>query len=165
DPLTRGQLHDGRLPGARATRVQPPPLRLRLHLRSANRAHLDVEDLLDGVCDLKLVRPLVHPERVLALPHQGVALLRDHGPDDHLARLHQTARPLSSSRAASEITSDVAPMTSATPAALARATVTPGMLRKLFATVSSSEPITTRVGLSAPHLRRASAAFLVAGSP
>ena len=61
-------------------------------------------------------------------------------------------------------TSEPAPTTSATPAASARATLTPSMLRKLFATLSSSEPITISVGPSAPHLRSASAACLVAGS-
>jgi hypothetical protein len=62
------------------------------------------------------------------------------------------------------ITSEVAPITSATPAASASATLTPSMFLKLFATVSSSAPITTSVGPWAPHLRSASAACLVAGS-
>ena len=39
------------------------------------------------------------------------------------------------------------------------------MLRKLLATASSSEEITTSVGDSAPHFCSASAACLVAGSP
>src|SRR5262249_39116670 len=88
---------------------------------------------------------------------------RDDGPDDHLARIHQEALPLSCSRAASVTTSEVAPITSATPAASASATVTPVMFLKLFATFSSSEAITTSVGPSAPHFRSASAACWVAG--
>src|SRR5262249_44211277 len=87
------------------------------------------------------------------------------GADDHLARFHQLALPFSSSRAASETISELAPITSATPAAAERATVAPWILRKLFATASSSPVTTTRVGASAPHLRSASAACLVAGSP
>ena len=55
-------------------------------------------------------------------------------------------------------------MTSATPAAAARATLTPSMFLKLFATASSSLAITTRMGESAPHFCRAVAACLVAGS-
>src|SRR5918996_2412949 len=93
DALARGELDDRLLPGARSAAVQPAPLRLGLHLRGANGLHVDVEDLLDGLGDLKLVGPVVDPERVLALRHQGVALLRDDGADDHLARLHQSDPP------------------------------------------------------------------------
>src|SRR5262249_27166741 len=149
-----------------AAAVQPAALRLRVHLCRANRAHVHLEDLLNRLRDLQLVRTVVDPERVLALGHQGIALLGDDRLDDHLARVHHLppcfslaspglardepldgrslARLVSSFIASSDTTSDPAPMTSATPAAFAWATATPSMFRKLFAAASSSEPITTR---------------------
>src|SRR5262249_7350689 len=143
DPLAWGELDDRLLPGARLAAVQPAPLGLRVHLRGANSADLDLEDLLDRLGDLQLVCAIVHPEGVLALGHQGIALLGDDRLDDHLARVHQEspstsprfargfpsdgrslARLASSFSACSDTSSEVAPMTSATPAAFAWATVT-----------------------------------------
>src|SRR5690625_38882 len=52
-----------------------------------HRADLDVEDRLDGVLDLGLVRAGVDEEGVLAFVDEGVALLRDHGGVDHVPRV------------------------------------------------------------------------------
>ena len=41
------------------------------HLDDVHALHLDVEELLDGLADLRLVRVLVHLERVLALVDRG----------------------------------------------------------------------------------------------
>src|SRR6187431_703355 len=60
---------------------------LALTVQGVDRRHLDVEDLLDGELDLGLVRAGVHGERVLALVDQAVALLRDDGRDDDVARV------------------------------------------------------------------------------
>src|SRR3954468_5891166 len=56
-------------------------------VRRRDGLHLDAEDLLDGELDLGLVRPGVDEERVLALVDQAVALLGDHGTQDHVARV------------------------------------------------------------------------------
>src|ERR1044071_8477557 len=85
DLLARVDLHDRLLPALPRPLVQPAPLRLRLHLRDVDREHADLEQLLDGLADLRLVRLGVHAERVLLLLDQPIALLRDDRRDDHLA--------------------------------------------------------------------------------
>ena len=47
--------------------IMPAPLRLGLHLDDVDADDLDVEELLDGLADLRLVRVLVHLERVAVL--------------------------------------------------------------------------------------------------
>src|SRR3954454_10849514 len=54
---------------------EPGPAALALPVDRVDRGHLDVEDLLDGLADLGLVRLGVDDERVLALVEQAVALL------------------------------------------------------------------------------------------
>ena len=46
-----------------------------LHLDDVHGLDVDLEELLDGLADLRLVRVAVHAERVLAVADQAVALL------------------------------------------------------------------------------------------
>jgi hypothetical protein len=48
---------------------------------------VDLEELLDGLAHLRLVRVLVHLERVLPVADQAVALLRDDRSEQHLVRV------------------------------------------------------------------------------
>ena len=70
---------------------EPAALRLGLHPGRAHAVDAHAEDLLDRLAHLRLVGPLVHAERVLVGREQGVALLGDDRPDDHLARVHLDA--------------------------------------------------------------------------
>src|SRR6476469_9084580 len=70
--------------GARAEAGTP---RLALAVHRVDRVDLDVEDLLDGDLDLRLVRPGVDEERVLALVEKAVGLLRDDRGDEDVARV------------------------------------------------------------------------------
>src|ERR671935_1078188 len=79
DRFALAQLDDRLLPAGLAAANHPAPLRLRLHLEDVDRLDVDVEELLDRLADLRLVRVRVHAERVLALLDQRVALLRDDG--------------------------------------------------------------------------------------
>src|SRR5690625_2427595 len=65
--------------------TRPPGLAL--PVRRVHRADLDVEDRLDGVLDLGLVRARVDEEGVLPLVDEVVALLGDHGGDDDVPRV------------------------------------------------------------------------------
>src|SRR5262249_5436475 len=116
-----------------------------------------------GACHLGLVGPVVDPERVLALGDQRVALLRDDGADDHGARVHQESLSFSCSSAFSEITSEAAPITSATPIPLTSATRARSRVRKLLAAPVSSASRTISEGPFAPHFSSAWAASLVEG--
>src|SRR5215212_6885412 len=125
DRIARADLHDGLLPLAGAARGVAPALRLGGDGGRADVEHLDLEQRLDGLLDLRLVRVLVHAERVLVGRRQHVGLLGDDGPDDHLAGLHQVvaslrsrfvARAVSASIAAWEATSVPGLTMSATPA-------------------------------------------------
>src|SRR5215204_7430757 len=80
--------HDRLLPLTPASAREPAALRLGLHPRGAHAIDSHAEDLLDRLAHLRLVRPLVHAERVLVGGEQRVALLGDDRPDDHLARVH-----------------------------------------------------------------------------
>src|SRR6478752_1410890 len=61
--------------------------RLALAVHRVDRVDLDVEDLLDGDLDFRLVRPGVDEERVLALVEKAVGLLRDDRGDEDVARV------------------------------------------------------------------------------
>src|SRR5690606_10034242 len=88
------------------------PPGLALTVRRVHRADLDLEDRLDGVLDLGLVRARVDEEGVLPLVDEAVALLGDHRGDDDVpgvlvvldAHLPSSSRgaavPRNSSRAA-----------------------------------------------------------------
>src|SRR4051812_42592155 len=89
DGLPRRDLHDGLLPRPRAAGRVPAPLGLGLHGHRADLDHVDLEELLDGLADLRLVGAGVHPERVLVRRREDVALLADDRADDDLAGVHQ----------------------------------------------------------------------------
>src|SRR5919197_5008533 len=75
DRLAGRELHDGLLPAGARAADRPAPLRLRPHLDDVHARDLDVEQLLDRLAHLRLVRVLVHAERVLAVLDQRVRLL------------------------------------------------------------------------------------------
>ena len=85
DRVARLELDDGLLPARTDALDGTAALRLGLHLDDRDVQDLDVEELLDGLADLRLVRILVDLERVAVLRDLAVALLGDHGCDQHLA--------------------------------------------------------------------------------
>src|SRR6266511_4386728 len=116
-------------------------------LDDVHRGHLDPEELLDGLTDLRLVRVLVHAERVLAVLDQAVALLRDHGREQDFVRMQAHlalafALPWTASSAASLTSSACAQ------------TIAP----------TSSSFATSSTGRSWPQESRNAAAALVEGS-
>src|SRR5262249_31646911 len=125
DRLPWAHLHDRLLPLAgTAVGVAPPP-GLALFEHGPDLHHPVVGQLLARLSGLRLVRALVHAERVLAVLRKDERLLGDDRSDDPLARVHHAppsaeedpaARATSAGNAASETSSDAAPITSATPA-------------------------------------------------
>src|SRR5882672_3921068 len=89
------ELDDGLLPARTDALDGTAPLGLGLHLDDRDVQDLDVEELLDGLADLRLVRILVHLERVAVLRDLAVALLGDHGRDQHFAGMEAHASCLS----------------------------------------------------------------------
>src|SRR3954466_5901710 len=165
------ELDDGLLPRAAAARRVAAALRLRLHAHRAHVEHPHAEDLLDGLADLRLVRPVVDAERVLVGREQRVALLGHDRLDDHGACVHAVARSclrameVRYSTAAGESTSRWAPMMSATPTWSSALTSTPARLRKERRQLSSpSRPSTTSVRPGSPNAARPSAARLADGA-
>src|SRR4051794_37403451 len=90
DGLARAHLDHGLLPRPSAAGGDAAALGLGGDLGGAHLDDVHVEQRLDGLLDLRLVRLVVHAERVLVGGRQDVALLRDDRADDHLAVLHQT---------------------------------------------------------------------------
>src|SRR3954449_2878919 len=143
DGLAGTHLHHGLLPGPGAAGGDAAALGLGGDLGGADLDHVHVEQRLDGLLDLRLVRLVVHAERVLVGGRQDVALLGDDRADDHLAVVHQDfaslrARAVSESSAACEATSVAARTRSATPMSSTCRTITRERLRKDLAAVSSS---------------------------
>src|SRR3954451_5262917 len=152
DGVALAHLDHGLLPGPGAARGVAAALGLG---RDGGGAHVedgDVEQALDGLLDLRLVRVRVHPEGVLAGRRQHVRLLGDDRTDEHLAVIHHSApfsarraRAVRLSSAAWETTTLAAPTRSATPTSSAAMTATPGRLRKDFAATRSSSASATRI--------------------
>src|SRR5688500_1999857 len=88
DRVARADLHDGLLPLAGAAGGVAAALGLGGHGGGADLEHGHVEQGLDGLLDLSLVRVLVDAEGVLVGRREDVGLLGHDGPDDHLAGLH-----------------------------------------------------------------------------
>src|SRR5436190_15715446 len=59
------QVHDRLLPARLRAAIETATLRLRLHLEDVHALDFDLEELLDGLPDLRLVGVLVHAKRVL----------------------------------------------------------------------------------------------------
>src|SRR3954466_6046584 len=171
DGLTRRHLHDRLLPGPRATGGLAAALGLGLDRHRADLDHVDVEQRLDGLADLRLVGARVDPERVLLRGGQHVGLLADDRADDDLACVHQAlassffsplARAVSSSRAVGLTSTLAAPIRSATPTfAVGITDRTSARLRNDRATRSSASPRTTSSEPLAPQSDRSLAAALV----
>src|SRR3970040_378285 len=98
DLVTLFELDDRLLPAGPATTREPAPLRLRLDLEDVHALDLDVEELLDRLPDLGLVRVLVHLERVLAVGDERVALLRDDRGQQDLIGVKTHPRPAAAPR-------------------------------------------------------------------
>src|SRR5690242_10662830 len=148
DGLAGTHLDNGLLPGPGATGGDAAALGLGGDLGGAHLDDVNVEQRLDGLLDLRLVRLVVHAERVLVGGRQDVALLRDDRADDHLAVVHQAfaslrARAVSLSSAPCERTSVAAPTRSATPTSSTCRTWTRERLRNDLAAVSSSSASAT----------------------
>src|SRR5215208_7159169 len=147
DGVALAHLHDRLLPRPGLAGRVAAPLGLGL---DGCRAHVDdlhVEQRLDRLADLGLVRVVVDAERVLAGRGEHVALLAHDRADDDLGVVHHEppfARSVSASAAACESSSAEAPTTSATPAPVAGSTETRSRLRNDSATCSSVSPSTTR---------------------
>src|SRR3954462_10711936 len=134
DGVALAHLDDRLLPLARAPAGEAAPLGLGLHRHGADLDDGDVEELLDGLANLRLVRVGVDAERVLVGARQDVALLADDRADDdlgglHYARTSPVARAVSSSIAAREATRALAPMRSAMPTFWAGSTEVRSRLR------------------------------------
>src|SRR4029078_9208148 len=87
------ELDDGLLPAGLHALDHPAALRLGLHLDDVHGDDVDLEELLDRLADLGLVRVGVDAERVLAVGRARVALLgHDRGECD-LACVHRAAPP------------------------------------------------------------------------
>src|SRR5206468_1566350 len=153
---------------------------------------LDVEELLDRLPDLRLVRVLVDAKRVLPIGDERVALLRDDRCDEHLVRMQAhrpspipasapaepapslcggsvepTPLPALARRcgsAASLTGSERAQTTLATSGSAGTVTSTRSRLRKDFTSGSSSSAATTTTGSSCPQSASSCAAFLVEGA-
>src|SRR5581483_3451799 len=174
DLLALGDLDDRLLPALPRAPDLPAPLRLRLHLGDVHRRHLDLEELLDRLADLRLVRVRVDAERVLARLDQAVALLGDDRRDQDLAgrKAHSAssffapplpARASSASSAPCETSSERAQTTAATSSSPGVTTPTWARFLKLFAIAFSSSPTTSTRGRSLPHASSTAAAFFVDG--
>src|SRR2546425_8078761 len=88
DRVALAQLHVGLLPAGTRAAERAAALRLRLHLDDVDAHDLHIEELLDGLADLRLVRVLVDAERIAALARAVVALLRDDRREQDLRGLH-----------------------------------------------------------------------------
>src|SRR5271170_1270725 len=127
--LAVAQLHDRLLPRARLPARDPAPLGLGLDAERPDLDDVDVEQRLDRLADVRLVRIGVDAERVAVGGREHIGLLRDHRADDHLCVLHQAltssalssealrspARAASSLIAGSDTTSEDARRRSVTP--------------------------------------------------
>src|SRR3954453_7013357 len=143
DRVALAHLDHGLLPAAGAPGGVAAALGLGRHGRGADLEHGDVEQGLDGLLDLRLVRAGVHAERVLAGGRQHVRLLGHDGTDEHLAVVHyerssRRARAVRLSSAPCDATTVAAPTMSATPTSSTCRTCTPVRLRNDLAAVSSS---------------------------
>src|SRR5215208_6499489 len=127
---------------------------------------MDVEELLDGLANLRLVRGRMHLERVLAVLDQAVALLGDDRREQHLVRMeaHEDALLSTGSRAASVTSSERAQTTCATSSSDGTVTSTRSTLRNDLISASSPSSATTTSGNCCDQPPRSSSACFVDGS-
>src|SRR6266700_8228773 len=86
DRVALAELDDRFLPAGPDAARHAAPLRLRPDLQDVHALDVDVEELLDRLADLRLVRILVHAERVLAVADQAVAFFGDDRGEEDLVR-------------------------------------------------------------------------------
>src|SRR5262249_57171652 len=110
------QLHDRLLPARLRALVQAAALRLRLHLGDVHAQHRDVEQLLDRLPDLRLVRVRMDAERVrVPALDLRVTLLRDDRSEEHFIWMQaHDALPCTASRAACVTSTERAQTSAAT---------------------------------------------------
>src|ERR671933_1443933 len=158
DRVALAHLDDGLLPARLRPALEAAALRLRLDLRDVHALDLHVEELLDRLADLRLVRLRVHAERVLAVGDQRVALLAHDRREQHFVRVEaHDALPCTSGSAASVTRSVRAHASAATSSSPGEVTATRSRLRNDFVTASCSSVATTTAGSSAEPSRLAAA--------
>src|SRR5215207_8057904 len=162
DRLALAELDDRLLPAGLATADHPAPLRLRPDLDDVDGLDLHLEELLDGLPDLRLVRVRMHAKGVLPVFEQAVALLGDDRREQDFVRMETHAAPRfwTSSSAPSVTSSERAQTIAATPSSAGVISSTRSRLRNDLIISSSSSRTTTRVGNSLPHACRNAAAAL-----
>src|SRR3954453_3901104 len=165
DPLAGAQRHDGLLEAGARALEEAAALRLRLHLDDVHARHLDAEQLLDGLADLRLVRVGGHLERVRAALDAAVALLRQDRREHDLRRVHYCALPWITGSAASVTSSERAQTTAPTSSSHGSTIATRSRLRNDFATFTSSAVQTTAVGVRSSLAATSVAACFVDGRP
>src|SRR5215470_3054397 len=97
DALACRQRHDGPLGVGAPAPAVPGAAALARPVDRVDAGYLDPEDLLDRLPDLGLVGARGDQERVLAVVHEPVALLRDHRLDQDIPRISDLAHSSSSS--------------------------------------------------------------------
>src|SRR5271166_547572 len=156
DALAGAHLHDRLLPRAAAPARGAAALGLGLDAQRPDVHDVHVEQRLDRLADVRLVRVRMDAEGVAVGGREHVALLRDDRPDEYRRVLHQAlasapargcaARALSASRAGFEMTSVAAPSRSLTPTSSLFSTATRARLRNDSAAADSSALSTTSAG-------------------
>src|SRR6266545_552071 len=93
DPVAFAKRDDREIDRLARAVAESGPLPFAWPVERVHVGDLDIEHLLDGDLDLRLVRQRVDVERVLVLVQQAVALLRDHRSEQHVTRVveHQSA--------------------------------------------------------------------------
>src|SRR5436190_6781201 len=166
DRLAGPDLHDRLLPAGLAALDEPTALRLRADLDDVHALDVHVEQLLDGLPDLGLVRVRVDAERVAMVALDlFVALLRDHRCEQDLVGMEAHEALTSTAPRAAWLTSSERAQTSAATSISAGVTTwTPARLRNDFAIAAWSSWATTMSGRSFPHASTSSAASRADGS-
>src|SRR5829696_8043497 len=166
DRLALAELDDRLLPAGLAAADHPAPLRLRPDLDDVDGLHLHVEELLNGLPDLRLVGVRMHAKGVLPVLDQAVALLGDDRREQNLVRMEAHAAPLlsSASRADSVTSRERAQTIAATSISAGVMTRTRSRFRKDLISVSSSSLTTTSTGACLPHASSRPTACFVEGS-
>src|SRR5438067_6081936 len=166
DRVAGPELDDRLLPARLLPALQAAALRLRLHLGDVDAQHLDAEELLDRLPDLRLVRVRVDAERVgVAALDLRIALLRHDRSEQDFIRMqaHQVAFSCTRSSASCVTRTERAQTSAETSSLSGVVTTTRSMLRNDLETFCSS-PVTTTTGSSCPQAARTSTALRVDGS-
>src|SRR3954471_9316050 len=166
DGLPGRDRHDGLLPARPGAARHPAALGLRRHLGDVHGDHVDLEDTLHRLADLRLVGVGVHSASLLdALAGRAVALLGHDRCDEDCARiLSHSELPSSTASAALVTTIERAQTTSATSSVPTPTTWVRCRLRNDRSSASSPSAVTTTSGVARLCPATSSAAFFVFGS-